>query len=658
MDSHNWDQSALHHISRTVHNRSEEESSEGKERKIYLNEEEMNKRDVMVVDDCILHVSQLQKSREQCIHEQQERRLLEELHQDEQLKELGLFEEGMTREQKRQLLEVVAASRETAREEESRRQKSKYWENQSMLEGEEKRESHNKLNYHFDDNGDHHSNSSVSVIERNSPNKEQHESLHLSKSQTTSPLSDLDEDTQPLCSQELFHAPFNDDTDTPYSLQNKENQKIVPENPMSNEGDYSNSSSPTIHHIKGTSSKVLDVQCTSCQSSVQNSTQEQLHVWPSPDSPMSVSLMCPRFLPHMVEKVPFFCPNGMDPKDYTSRIVQSINQYHAQLCKFQRNSLKLCQWADPVVVGRHHPNSLDVAQRRVPIKHENNSDNTLIMRKMVAEHCIETTIDDDSYSLPDLEDWTSESVPVSQIDSKNMYCQKHISVSSNTDYDSKDFDISNHCLNSPKQNTSSKPIDKDSVLSIIENENYSIPTNKEIEDCIMECESSNNHSVNLVMCDKKTSTEDHLSNPHNKQLESNFATTESLSSTLTEKVLSNQTENIRIIDECNFINKNETISQRKADEEGSVNHILCSSLKDNSEIPQGPKISESNIQIECLPSKRDKKGYIRGNQQRNRTGKIIKEEKQRKRKLDEINLIQESVRCQSTDTLPPIKRKS
>ncbi|XP_067125751.1 uncharacterized protein [Centruroides vittatus] len=653
MDSHSWDQSALRHISRPVHNRSEEENSEGKERKIYMNEEEMNKRDVMVVDDCILHVSQIQKSREQCIDEQQERILLEEMHQDEQLKELGLYEEGMNREQKRQLLEVVAASRETAREEENRRQKSEYWENQSMFEGEGKKENYDKLNYHFDDNGNHHSNSSVSLIERNSPSKEHHESLQLSKSQTASSLSDLDEDTQPLCSQELFHTPFHDEIDT-----NKENQKIVPENPMSNEGDYSNSCFPTIHHIKGTSNKVLDdTQCTSCQASVQNSTQEQLHVWPSPDSPVSVSLVCPRFLPHMVEKVPFFCPNGMDPKDYTSRIVQSINQYHTQLCKYQRNSLNRCNWADPVVVGRHHPNSLDVAQRRVPIKHENDNDNTLMMRKMVAEHCIETTIDDDSYSLPDLEDWTSESAPTVQTNTKErLYCQKHISLSACADRNAKDFDLSNHCLNSPKENFASKSVVKNALLHIIENEDYSIPANKETEDCIMECENSNSHSVSLVMCDKKVSTEDHMPISHNKQLDCTLIKTDLTSLVLTETILSTQTENIRISD--SNAKKTEQIIEKKGDEEVKVNHVLCSSLKDNSESVQGPKISESNIQIECLPSKRDKKAYTRGNQQKVRTGKTVREERQRKRKFDELNLIHESVRCQTNDTFSPVKRKS
>ncbi|XP_076364508.1 uncharacterized protein LOC143253872 isoform X2 [Tachypleus tridentatus] len=53
-----------------------------------------------------------------------EKRIFEE-NQDNELKALGLYEEGMTVEQKQELLHVIAASKETAEEEERKRKESR-----------------------------------------------------------------------------------------------------------------------------------------------------------------------------------------------------------------------------------------------------------------------------------------------------------------------------------------------------------------------------------------------------------------------------------------------------------------------------------------------------------------------------------------------------
>lgn len=68
---------------------------------------------------------------------------------------------------------------------------------------------------------------------------------------------------------------------------------------------------------------------------------------------------------HTSQRVPLFCPPGSDPRDHAEAILESFAAFHASLREQQRDpTLPLRPWGAPVGVGNHAKGTLDVATAR------------------------------------------------------------------------------------------------------------------------------------------------------------------------------------------------------------------------------------------------------------------------------------------------------
>ncbi|CAN7992948.1 unnamed protein product [Ixodes hexagonus] len=68
---------------------------------------------------------------------------------------------------------------------------------------------------------------------------------------------------------------------------------------------------------------------------------------------------------HTSQRVPLFCPPGSDPRDHTEAILESLAAFHASLRDQQRDpTLPLRAWGAPVGVGNHAKGTLDIASSR------------------------------------------------------------------------------------------------------------------------------------------------------------------------------------------------------------------------------------------------------------------------------------------------------
>ncbi|KAG0416050.1 hypothetical protein HPB47_006761, partial [Ixodes persulcatus] len=68
---------------------------------------------------------------------------------------------------------------------------------------------------------------------------------------------------------------------------------------------------------------------------------------------------------HTSQRVPLFCPPGSDPRDHAEAILESFAAFHASLREQQRDpTLPLRAWGAPVTVGNHAKGTLDAATSR------------------------------------------------------------------------------------------------------------------------------------------------------------------------------------------------------------------------------------------------------------------------------------------------------
>uniref|UniRef100_V5HYY2 Uncharacterized protein n=1 Tax=Ixodes ricinus TaxID=34613 RepID=V5HYY2_IXORI len=264
---------------------------------------------------------------------------------DEELQALGLWEEDMTKEQKLELLKVVAMSKETAKMEEAVR------------------------NSHFSPSSSAEwFGSGAHAIAPSSP---------LSH---TSPKQKVEEVT--LECEEGVLPPSPEKLDAPGTLKRQPNNSPQAMYDDVDEGDewyggfrarqgdtgrgrqlYSSLQSRPVKAVYAMEHRVL-LEWQKDIPELKDKRFQDVEVANADearDNPWARALSAL----HTSQRVPLFCPPGSDPRDHAEAILESFAAFHASLREQQRDpTLPLRAWGTPVAVGNHAKGTLDAATSR------------------------------------------------------------------------------------------------------------------------------------------------------------------------------------------------------------------------------------------------------------------------------------------------------
>lgn len=364
------------------------------EEPVLMSDEETSDTEVIFVDN-----SPPPPSTESRGKKEQPKVVTEEMRIDEQLKELGLYEEGMSMDQKQELLVVLAASRETAEQEESMRQRAIEWERQLFSDVDEissydapseaddgwKSEcskttptaygrdtlpvaNASKVTKTLPVKAEESYAQKVKFAEKAFKMLEVEESSKASESQDQKPVNTTISTDQfyshsaglsfPV-SENFLRRPAEDGQRGKHHLSRNAYRPLSP-----------SSSKVAVAHpmIRDpVSEMVIRDEDSSSLSPVdfhriKFKLEKSLSSWEPCTSPVAFDLTCKRVSPkHKMNKetVPFYCPGNCDPKEYTNVILDSFKKYHLLLRKMQARSKKHMLWGEPVKAGRHHLDPLD-----------------------------------------------------------------------------------------------------------------------------------------------------------------------------------------------------------------------------------------------------------------------------------------------------------
>lgn len=369
------------------------------EEPVLMSDEETSDSEVIFVDN-----SPPPPSAESRGKKEQPKVMTEEMRIDEQLKELGLYEEGMSMEQKQELLVVLAASRETAEQEETMRQRAIEWERQLFSDVDD------ISSYDAPSETDDNWKSECSKTTLTAYGRDTLPVADAAKVTKTLPVNKADES---YAQKVKFAEKAFKMLEVEESSKTSENQDQKPVNTstISTDQFYSHSSDlrrPAEesqrgkHHLSRnayrplspSSSKVavahpmirdpvsemvLREEDSSSLSPVdfhriKFKLEKSLLSWEPCTSPVAFELTCKRTVPkHRMNKEPvsFFCPENCNPKEYTNVILGSFKKYHLLLRKNQARSKKHIKWGEPVKAGRHHLDSLDTLTPHYPVRLRN-----------------------------------------------------------------------------------------------------------------------------------------------------------------------------------------------------------------------------------------------------------------------------------------------
>ncbi|XP_013774454.1 uncharacterized protein LOC106459384 [Limulus polyphemus] len=348
----------------------------------------------------------------------QEKRIFEE-NQDNELKALGLYEEGMTVDQKRELLCVIAASKETAEEEERKRKESRQCGSSDFFEvDQEKSFPRIKEQGRFSCFHTLSNSPDGSTLSPDSDARINNICLDC-VDRTTEPYSfENDEVNHPSQgSQDLFSS--QSERGNQLLEENQGNrqlgQTILEEKLKSSrvsslelqklrqgieKNDNSQSSGASDETEPFVNSPSLSLEAASPQSKLL--MENNIQVWPpSPEAVPPLQCRKRRAESFSLYTVPYFCPPNCDPVQHTQQILQAMESYYHHLAKVQRFSLFHRPWGQPICVGRHLPGTLDLYKRKGVSQGED--DNKSIPKPLKKRFIAESDDDEHSEELPSLQ---------------------------------------------------------------------------------------------------------------------------------------------------------------------------------------------------------------------------------------------------------------